>query len=325
MSGAMYVILPPTSIDLVSSVLEAGAIPVIDATGSHAPEVPDGAWVRTRPGRPAPGSGPVILAELGAPVPDRPTWLESAAAREIPKGFAGLVLKGREAGGLAGEADGLTMLAQCREPQRIILDAGLGPHTASAAAALGAAGIMLVEQHLACPELRLPPGLRRQLDLADDEVTHLVAGVRVANPVTAPVLRRLVAGESPWTLSDGIWADGDLHNQLWLAGQGLALARELASRYSSLSALIAAYQHRWNDWPAQARQATSTPASHAATGQRCRSQRHRRLGGSLAGSRLAATPSPRRADLRGNRYRRRNRRCTRGSRQGETPSPGRSP
>ena len=69
----------------------------------------------------------VILAEFGAPVPARATWLETAEPRDVPPGFAGLVLKGREAGGMCGAADGLTLLALCPDKGRVILDAGLGP------------------------------------------------------------------------------------------------------------------------------------------------------------------------------------------------------
>ncbi|MCB9689303.1 MAG: hypothetical protein H6735_29970 [Alphaproteobacteria bacterium] len=171
MSGEIRVLLPPTCAHLAPMVLAAGAVPVVDATGDTVPEVLPGAWVRTRPGRPAPGTGPVVLAELGAPVPDRETWLETSVPREVPSGFAGLVLKGRESGGLCGEEDGLVALARCPDPSRVVLDAGCGPRTAAAAAALGAAGVVLVEQHLGCPEIALPPGMARRLLLPDDEVT----------------------------------------------------------------------------------------------------------------------------------------------------------
>ena len=246
MSGVIRVLLPPTAVHLVPLVQGAGCIPVIDATGSHPPEVPPGAWVRTRPGRPAPGTGPVILAELGAPVPDRATWLETGVPRAVPNGFAGLVLKGREAGGFAGEQDGLEALSACPEPGRVILDAGVGPRTAAAAAALGAAGVMLVEQHLGCPELGLPSALDRRLDLPDDEATRVVNGVRCCNSATASVLRRLAAGEDPWTLADGVWENGGL--KLWAVGQGIALARGLADRHGTLAGLLAAYNEAWEGW-----------------------------------------------------------------------------
>ena len=118
MKDVIGVLLPPHRSTLAANVASASGIAIIDATGPHLPEVPEGAWVRTRPGRPAPGTGPVVLAELGAPIPGRPTWLETSVAGPVPDGFAGLVLKGREAGGLSGDEDGLVALANCPEPSR---------------------------------------------------------------------------------------------------------------------------------------------------------------------------------------------------------------
>jgi acyl transferase domain-containing protein/NAD(P)-dependent dehydrogenase (short-subunit alcohol dehydrogenase family)/phosphopantetheinyl transferase len=268
MSGAIRVLLPPGATHLVPAVLAAGGVPVVDATGATVPEVPAGAWVRTRPGRPAPGTGPVILAELGAAVPDRETWLETSVPRDVPASFAGLVLKGREAGGICGEEDGLVALARCPEPGRVLLDAGCGPRTAAAAAALGAAGVMLVEQHLGCPELALAPELARRLGLADDDVSRVVQGVRVAAAATAPVLRRLAQGiDDPWSLAAQVWRSGDPANHLWLVGQGLALARPLAERYGTLEALIRAYEDAFAGWASVARGAvrgSGRPVSTAA-------------------------------------------------------------
>jgi acyl transferase domain-containing protein/acyl carrier protein/NAD(P)-dependent dehydrogenase (short-subunit alcohol dehydrogenase family)/phosphopantetheinyl transferase len=260
----VVVVLPPTAAHTVAQVLAAGCTPVIDATGEAVPNVPQGAWVRTRPGRPAPGTGPVILAELGAPVPDRDTWLETSVPREVPAGFAGLVLKGREAGGLCGEEDGLVALARCSDPSRVILDAGVGPHTAAAAAALGAAGVLLVEPHLGCPEMALPPGLSRRLLLADDEATRVVGGLRVCASATAPVLRRQARGDDPWALQGSIWRQGDPSEELWLVGQGIALARTLAERHGTLEALLSEYRRRFEDPASGQRRATTVPMGRPA-------------------------------------------------------------
>ena len=50
---------------------------------------------------------------------------DETTTAEVPEGFAGIVLKGREAGGRCGEADGLELLAAAADPSRVILDAGL--------------------------------------------------------------------------------------------------------------------------------------------------------------------------------------------------------
>jgi hypothetical protein len=264
MIGGIGVLLPARAAHLAQVVVQAGCTPVVDATGGTAPHVPEGAWVRTRPGRPAPGSGPVILADLGAPVPGRPTWLESAVPRAVPQGYAGIVLKGREAGGLCGEEDGLLALSRCPEPGRVVLDAGVGPDTAAAAAALGAAGVLLVEPHLGCTELGLPAALARRLRLPADELTHVVQGIRVANSPSAPVLRELVRGGDPWALSDGLFESGDPLRRLWMAGQGLALAAELADRHQGLAGLLAAYAEAWASWAPRVRSATSRSAARPA-------------------------------------------------------------
>jgi hypothetical protein len=265
MRGAIYVLLPPTAGHLAAAVREAGAVPIVDATGARLPEVPEGAWLRTRPGRPCPGTGPVVLAELGAPIPDRETWLETSVPRDVPTGFAGLVLKGREAGGWAGEEDGLKMLADCPEPGRVILDACVGPLTAGAAAALGAGGVIVHEPLFGCAELALPTSLDRRLDLSDAVVSRVVQGVRVANGATSPVLRALHMGDDPWSLADGLWSDGDLERHPWMAGQGLALARALAQRESTLGAVLARYVEAWATWPLRVRRSVAVDAVRTAT------------------------------------------------------------
>ena len=247
MKDLIGVLLPPHRSTLAPTVAAASGFAIIDATGPHIPEVPEGSWVRTRPGRPAPGTGPVILAELGAPIPGRPTWLETSVGGPVPEGFAGLVLKGREAGGLCGDEDGLVALASCPEPGRVLLDAGVGPTTAAAAAALGAAGIVLVEQHVALPEMQLPERLLRYLSSCQpDAITRVVQGWRVANPPTASVLRELSSTGDPWALTRDLWTAGDVDAHLWIAGQGLALAPLLAERHHTLGELIRTYRGHWH-------------------------------------------------------------------------------
>ena len=49
MSGEIRVLLPAELAHLANDVLQAGCIPVIDATTGDVPDVPERAWVRTRP------------------------------------------------------------------------------------------------------------------------------------------------------------------------------------------------------------------------------------------------------------------------------------
>ncbi|MFK7928905.1 MAG: beta-ketoacyl synthase N-terminal-like domain-containing protein, partial [Myxococcota bacterium] len=259
MGGSIHVLLPPTAFHLADLVLESGCIPVLDATVVTPDAVPDGAWVRIRPGHPAPGSGPVVLAEDGAAVLDRPTWLEASSPRELPAGFAGFILKGREAAGVFGEADGFEQLTRALDPAQVILDAGVGPDTAAAAAALGAAGVWIAGPILGFPEVGLPTPMLAHLARPDDEVTTVVQDVRVANSPTSPVLRRLLAGEDAWALQANLWSTGDLRSCLWPLDQGAALSIGLVERHGTLGAVLAAYQAGWNAWPANAGRATAAP------------------------------------------------------------------
>ncbi|HNC99714.1 MAG TPA: hypothetical protein PKW90_26535, partial [Myxococcota bacterium] len=62
-------VIPAERAQLAPMVLAAGGTPVIDLTCSSATVIPEGAWIRTRAGREAPGTGPVLLAEGDTPIP----------------------------------------------------------------------------------------------------------------------------------------------------------------------------------------------------------------------------------------------------------------
>ncbi len=255
MTPTLLVLLPATAATCADLVVSAGGTPVIDLTLGGTVTVSPDAWVRVRPGTPPPGVGPVVMTQGGSPVPGRPTWLETTTAQVPPEGFAGIVLRGREAGGHGGAVDGLTALAGAADPSRTILIAGLGPKTAGAAAALGAAGVMIADAILGCPDLRLPPTLVERLSRPDDVLTTRVHGLRVANPPTAPVLRRLADGEDPWLLAESLWATADLRQSLWLAGTGLRHAQDIARRQASLTDVTAQYRSALNNWRGTAQNA----------------------------------------------------------------------
>ncbi|TVQ91302.1 MAG: acyltransferase domain-containing protein, partial [Deltaproteobacteria bacterium] len=259
MARAIHVLLPTCAHHLAATVLEAGGVPILDATVQAPAQVPDGAWVRIRPGQPAPGRGPVILAEDGAPVLDRPTWLEVASVHEVPPGFAGLVLKGSEAGGLCGEQSGVEMLAAHPQPDRVLVDAGLGPTATAAIGALGGAGVVICGPLLALPAFGLASALRRRLEVPDDEITHLVSGWRVGNPAVAPVLRQLAHGEDPWRLARQAWSSGDLREALWLIDQGAALATYIAETHHDVADAIATYDRAFSSWGWRATKARPAP------------------------------------------------------------------
>jgi malonyl CoA-acyl carrier protein transacylase len=241
MSQTLLVILPAGSSGLASAVSAAGGTPVVDLT-CGLDEVPQGAWVRVLAGQDAPGDGPALLATPGEPLSGRETWLEVTEPGPVPEGFAGLLLRGREAAGRCGTEDGLLLLQDCPEPQRVLLDAGLGPDTAAAAAALGAGGVVLSEQLWALPELGLGPHVRRKARRCLDTGTRVVGGHRVAGSPMSPVVRMLAGGADFWELAQDWARSDDPVTRALPAGQGLALAGTLARRHADIAGVLGAYR-----------------------------------------------------------------------------------
>ena len=239
----LLVILPAEAAHLAPRVLAVGGTPVIDLTCGDAEDIPEGAWVRIRPGQRAPGGGPVLLAGRSRKVRGRPCWMESPELCPVPRGFEGVVLRGREAGGTCSEQDGLAM-----ELEGQILDAGLGPDTAASAMAMGATGVVVHEQLFALPELGLGPTLARLARNYPDTGTRRVGGFRIAASPLSPALRRIVAGEDPWSVCADWLALDDNIGVGWPAGQGLALAGRLAERYGSLEGVLGAYLSAMSGW-----------------------------------------------------------------------------
>ncbi len=237
----VFALLPPPAHELAQSVLDAGAVPVLDATAVPPLDVPEGAWLRVRAGQAAPGTGPILLAEPGAPIAGRECWLEVTEAAAIPEGYAGVVLKGVEAGGRVSTEPVLSLLARHPEPARVIVAGDHRPADLTALAAHGIHGALVAATLLGASDIRLPAALDRRLDLPASEATRVVAGVRVANPATAPVLRQLAAGASPHDLAAGLYGSADPMSDLWPCGRGLSIARDLARAHGTLAGLMRAY------------------------------------------------------------------------------------
>ncbi|WP_235470918.1 type I polyketide synthase, partial [Streptomyces platensis] len=154
----------------------AWATPGPEAAPAHSPA----------PGRPADwadGGRRRVWAEVTSP--------EEAAAA-CAAGATALVARGHESGGRVGE------LTTCVLLQRLLADAsvtvpvlaagGIGPHTAAAAVAGGAAGVLLDSQLALTTEgeERLPRAVAAAIRAMDGSETTLVAGHRV---LTRPDLR----------------------------------------------------------------------------------------------------------------------------------------
>ena len=236
-------VLPADRASLAGAVRAAGGTPVVDLTaGGTVGPLAAGVWVRVRDGRSVPGTGPVLLAAGSTPRPlaNRETWLEVTTPGPVPAGLAGVVLRGVEVGGPCGAAPAMSLLAQMPPGVPVVVDGGLKPDAVAGALRAGAAGVVLSDVLMATPEMALPSGLRQRMDVADASSSHLINGFRIQASPLAPVLRRLLSGESFWDLSQG-WLGTDSPGTVaWPAGRAIADAPELARQYGTLAGLVGA-------------------------------------------------------------------------------------
>ena len=98
----LFCILPSELATSQQNIIPSSCTNIIDITHSERIPIPPQCWVRTRVRRGVPGKGPVILSggNHKNPIRGRETWLEVTNTQRISTKFAGLVLRGREAGGL---------------------------------------------------------------------------------------------------------------------------------------------------------------------------------------------------------------------------------
>ncbi|MEZ4323225.1 MAG: SDR family NAD(P)-dependent oxidoreductase [Myxococcota bacterium] len=140
----------------------------------------------------------------------------SQVAAAIAHGAAGLVVKGHEAGGAVGEESAPILLQRVRAATSLPLwlQGGIGLHTAAAAIALGAEGVVLDHQLSLYPEAPVDPELRDAIRAMDGSETDVIDGVRVyARP-------------------------GPLHDRRIELGQDAAFARVLSDRFPRIVDLI---------------------------------------------------------------------------------------
>ncbi|MGW5721157.1 SDR family NAD(P)-dependent oxidoreductase [Amycolatopsis sp. NPDC003865] len=104
----------------------------------------------------------------------------ASAARAVDGGAVGLIARGYECGGRTGELSTFVLLQALLEDFAVPVWAagGIGPHTAAAAVAGGAAGVVVDTQLALLPEAELPSALTRALTGLDGSETTVVDGVR---------------------------------------------------------------------------------------------------------------------------------------------------
>ncbi|MFG2989015.1 SDR family NAD(P)-dependent oxidoreductase [Streptomyces sp. NPDC048257] len=194
----------------------------------------------------------VLLADPTAHTPERVAawaaaagrprvWAEVTGAAEartaVAAGAGSLVAKGHEAGGRVGPATTFVLLQQLLAdpgiPVPVRAYGGIGPHTAAAAVAGGAAGVLLDVQLAltAEAEAALPEEVCAALRAMDGSETRLADGHRVfARPDLTPP-----EGPVPTLLGAR-----DLRTQLLPVGQDGASAARLAARHRTTGGVVQA-------------------------------------------------------------------------------------
>ncbi|NUK00140.1 acyltransferase domain-containing protein, partial [Streptomyces lunaelactis] len=192
------------------------------------------AWWRTGTADWAAG-GRRVWAEVVSPA-------EATAA--VAAGATGIVAKGHEAGGRVGDLTTFVLL------QRLLADPGLtvpvfaaggiGPHTAAAAVAGGAAGVVLDTQLALTAEGEdgLPRAVAAAIRAMDGSETALVAGHRLyTRPDLAPPEGDIAE----------LLGAGDLHTQPLPVGQDGAIAARLAARHRTTGSVVQAVRDAITD------------------------------------------------------------------------------
>ncbi|MCL7377836.1 type I polyketide synthase [Streptomyces sp. 35G-GA-8] len=203
--------------------------PGCTVTAADLPEAVDTVLLAD-PGR-APGefAGRRVLVEVTDP---------AGARQAASAGAAGLIVRGAESGGRAGELSTFVLL------QRVLADpdlalpvwacGGIGPHTAAAAVAGGATGVVLDTQLALFDEAGLPAELTGALTGLDGSETVLHHGTRVLRR-RGPGAPELPA--DPVEFAARVGSD-DPRTQFLPVGQDAFLAASFAGRWKSVGDAI---------------------------------------------------------------------------------------
>ncbi|MFD3488363.1 beta-ketoacyl synthase N-terminal-like domain-containing protein, partial [Streptomyces sp. NPDC058665] len=231
------------------------------ATDGELPELVDTVLLADPARSPAEFAGRRVLAEVTS-------LAEALSAADA--GAAGLIVRGSESGGRAGELSTFVLLQQVLAEPALSLPTwacgGIGPHTATASVAGGAAGVVLDTQLALFDEAGLPTELTGVLAGLDGSETVLHHGIRV--------LRRRGPGAPELPLDQAEFASrigsDDLRAQFVPLGQDAFLAASFAARWTTVAeavrgigaAMAAAFA---DDAPAAALAAGSAGASALGT------------------------------------------------------------
>ncbi|MDH6218617.1 type I polyketide synthase [Streptomyces pseudovenezuelae] len=190
------------------------------------------------------------------------------ALEAVRSGAHGLIARGSESGGRVGELSTFVLLQQVLAEPGVDVPVwacgGIGPRTAAAAVAGGAAGVVLDSQLALLAESGLPEAAAAALRSMDGSETTVVAGHRVLHRrgPDAPKVRT----EDPAEVARSLGAQ-DLRTQLLPVGQDGFLAAQFAERWGDVGGVVrgltaAVRDAVQDDAPARALRHDS-PMSHA--------------------------------------------------------------
>ncbi|TFI21108.1 type I polyketide synthase [Streptomyces sp. 4R-3d] len=198
-------------------------------TAGELPELVDTVLLADPARSPAEFAGRRVLAEVTS-------LAEALSAAEA--GATGLIVRGSESGGRAGELSTFVLLQQVLTEPALDLPAwacgGIGPHSAAATVAGGAAGVVLDTQLALFDEAGLPTELTAVLAGLDGSETVRHHGVRVLRR-RGPGAPELPSDKAEFTARIG---SDDLRTQFVPLGQDAFLAASFAERWTTVAEAV---------------------------------------------------------------------------------------
>ncbi|WUI01963.1 SDR family NAD(P)-dependent oxidoreductase [Spirillospora sp. NBC_00431] len=169
---------------------------------------------------------------------------EAAAVIPVARGFTGdvgIIARGAEAGGRVGELTSFVLLQRLTADPAVDVPVysagGIGTHTAAAAVAGGAAGVVLDVQLALVREMELPADVVSALTAMDGGETAVVHGHRVYTRQDLPEIG--LGGLDPAQVNARLGATG-LGTRLLPGGQDGPLAAMLAGRHKTAGGVVQA-------------------------------------------------------------------------------------
>ena len=171
-------------------------------------------------------------------------------------GACGLIAKGAESGGRVGAQPAFVLFQELAAELDlpIWVQGGIGPHTAAACVAGGAAGVVVDSQLALLRESRLPAAVRSVIAAMDGSETAVVGGHRV---LRRPDLPDLVGPDAEMAQVEAALGWSDPRRELIAVGQDAGLARGFAARYATAGGLVRALETAMDTQPRAALQQRS--------------------------------------------------------------------